>query len=951
MSNVYFLTHKMFRLPSYDNYYKALDKFLKGVYPNRPLSNKARWEHICKLFSKYIEPSYQARFATFVESRENVQAGRTNLSLEDATVFIENFYFLLETADPRFKLERHQKNKILDLLKEIYSSGLCEPGVVTRLNDTLLEYRNDGSWIAFELSKYRYNMIRMMDYDYNHIHRVPDSFSSHTLMQLSKLAVAENLGISPESMIDDAYMNSDSVASITAYFKANIHKKLKSYEKDFIDGLMTELWSVFVKDYAPQFTINASRNVVFEDAFENGKIKKCHNSEVFDKFLSAYFGEGVSRAEFYEELDDYENVYQLVDEENLKKAFKKALLEKLELEGFIIPFEKINEENIENIRLICENQTIEEQTKQFLLLFASKKGDISEDIKTFLSNQHSNQFNYPRVLASILMINMDIWEYLPYAIKNNIDFIQQLILMHGQESNTRFFVIAEEILKINPEFLSYFSDSQKELLRAKFNLMSFDEVRQYYADAKLNIAILKPIDGILPRHIKPIWHKKQLSIDELASHISLFTPRQLLDYLKNHDIKVEGICLKALEQFDQGLKHHNKEYEKIWLKRGYLGFKTQIQQVELSDDLPKIYTLDFYKHQAQKSINRHCNWLDALRDFQQNIPESSIAFSHINSFKTYLKFLLELGIQACKTIYQFGVKLSDVLIKASIALLMVCITTYINLFVLYVLDNIYTLGFLVFALIALAQIIRNFLQLSNLSMDKKIYFFCQIISLALFPFDPIMFVVFSGVGLLREILVNVFYWISKLGSQQYTLDELDLIVVNIINYNVTSIQNLGVTSFNFLKFIYQEILTNFPLILLSAFQSTFLRVYHTLSQKFNSDPNNQSAHQRIEANIWRLESIDDVSAHQKAKILRQIWHAIGQEKDIDLNQALDKSYPISFKGKDYCLSFNQVSALKRTVGEEICLDDKPTKNFFFSSTSKKVLDDLSIKAKSLKVAC
>lgn len=934
----------MFSKPSYDEYKNQLDIFLKSIYTDPNCSKIQKWRHICSLFSQYIPAELKASFNKFVKNREQIQAGRYNLHLDEFIGFMENFYFLLSQQNSRFKLTDSQKQKILHSLNEIFGiAQVCEPGIVTRLNEILFEYRSDINWVTCELAKSRYRIIQMLSADYNQHHHIQPGYTIHTLMHMSQLASEMNLGVEPEAQIHDAYLDVGSTDGMTSYFNNNILYKLESYELDYLDGLIAHLWSVYLAEHANKFEKNGNGQIIFEYKFENGKSIKSENSKIFENFLDTYFGQEIDRDRFYTQLDELGTIFQLVEEVDFKSALRDALIEKLELERFIIPLQKISSENIDEIRLLCIDKTHEELSKKFLLL-TTNQDDFYKNFKRYLKEYQNVILNYPDVIINFLVSNTEIWDYLPLDLKNDSVFLKKLIKKISEQSDLSFHELSFEVLKINPEFFHEFSRAKQDLLRIRMNLMSPTEVESFCHLANVD-AHINPRVSILSKNLKTIWQKKQISLEELSSHIGLFTPKQLLQYLKTNQVKVQGVSIKALECFDAALQDFDSQYNQLWKNHGYLKLKNHVKGLSVPENSQNVYSLNFYKTQAKKAIEKNSSWLNALIEFQQMIPANDLAFSQINTFKKHMQMLLELSIQIAKISYQFAKKMLHLYYSLLIFSLILSFNEFIAGLVYFAFCHMYSMWFSVFAFLAFAQILKNVFNISNLTSLERLFLFLQIIATFLLPIAPEFFIFLNGFTLIREIVTYLVIGISNLISKPLTRIDIDIFLVNLCDYYMIGQEILYKSFYDFAKFIFNNLFVNVPALIFAFFHSTFNRVYSTFIDNFKMNNDFQSVKEKIEANIWRLESIDDVSAQQKSKLLRQIWNSI-QSDALDLKVALNKSYPVSFKGQVYQLSFNQVSELKRTQGQDINLEKETSRNSFFNnSTSKKLLVDLDLESK------
>jgi len=439
---------KLYQQPCFDDFDHTKSQFISSLYPASCDTVEDRWDFIIQAFLALEELDFKTRFEVFMSRRKELDVSRYKLSLSEFLPFLECFYFCISTKDVKFSIKPDQKLKLLMGLKVISEGHICEPGILTRLHEMMIDLRSDSQWIPTELYRQRQSYLRMLGEDYNQSANVRDGYTIHTHFRMQTLASGLPLGLVSKEPFEDVYLNPDQRSGIDKFFQQHYCMQFKQYEQSCIDGLFAELWKSYQEHYAHRLEVTDGK-IYFLDQVEmvHGKaqVTKCANHLIFDEFLKSYFGDEVNYTNFYDFDDDYRQT--LVAEPDLKTAFRVALIEKMQIEGYLIDFS--TPVNLEDIQVLGLSDALRLQLKQLL------KEKDQADFKLNVEQYKQLLEKLPALLFFFITRNPALW----YSVSKTVfsqDLVEKLICFIDDNYHKKFDVIIKQIAKLNQEYLKHF---------------------------------------------------------------------------------------------------------------------------------------------------------------------------------------------------------------------------------------------------------------------------------------------------------------------------------------------------------------------------------------------------------------------------------------------------------------------------------------------------------------
>jgi hypothetical protein len=449
----FYISNKFYQKPDFDKYEQAKTAFYQDFYSCSELTHLEKWDELNEKFKLLV--ANRPQFAILVERRKTTDPGRFSLSLDDFLLFMENFYFLL-TAENDYQLAQEQKRILLNGVEEISSGGLCEPGLATRCNELLVQFRSDMSWIDSELFKQRKNIIKLLADEYNASHRVSESLSVHTHMCMQQFSEIFKLGADDDVKIADVYLRVSSTKPMEDYFKANYQTRFKVYQKEYLDGLMAHLWSVFEKDYKDKFSTDGQRRIkVLDGKFIGSDFVPSPNTTLLKEFLGKYL-EGDDSLNSLVIEDEETSEYCLKSTDEFKNGLREALLKKLVNDGFLINRDKLSEENVKCLHLFYDENISQHLMKAFLVDFGNR--DIAKNVDKYSDILMANT----DFLADLILSDTIQLDFLSKHFKHHHAFIRGLIKSINISEDQLFLKLSLEIMNMNTGYYFLFSEEQRQ---------------------------------------------------------------------------------------------------------------------------------------------------------------------------------------------------------------------------------------------------------------------------------------------------------------------------------------------------------------------------------------------------------------------------------------------------------------------------------------------------------
>jgi hypothetical protein len=950
-------TNQLYKLMSLTEYNEAKQVYIKATASNyHDKSVAERWDIVMERMKK-LAPEMDEKFENFRKTRKETDASLFNLSLADCLNYFENFAFLYETKDERFKLSVSERKKLLEAVDD--AMGTCETGISTRFETVLQQFRTDLNWVTNLLSKFRYQLIIGIQDGYNEKYHVGDALKTHTLKRMTYLA-SDTYGVPIEHTMTDVYAHLTDRNQIASYFNRNAPRVFtQEYEETIVEMLAQDLLSQIQKLYCPdEFNWDEEGLVIpASDVSEFCKFVMGNRLGLSPEVPYSVLGTLDDEDEMDGRPHDPTYSFTLKNKGETLELLRELVTKKLIKEKYFVPFDEVTNANIKNIKDV-RLRGIElydlVQLNEAMLNSAQNPAAAAK-----LLQRHSGVIlNYPELFLGAFEKNPKLLNYLPRTLKNNEYFLEKIIpivdklLVAGVEDSeelTRTFLRLFKnrqglVDKLSPELLRNDKFVYALLQQDGLALCSLDEPckgRELFVEAAVRQNPLALLGASSEQQKNP-------HLDALALQSSWF---KSLGWNQNFPEAIPFVYTELHEQlpymfkssfdaphFPFPVKFMNNPQllnSKLEAMRALshlsnhpgtisIGTVARMSQFISPEELQVV--ISFRSNQGYPSLP-YCPNAGAIEHFTSSLKEQGVFWNNWIDDAPTLRMTAAEHMRFNHDDDAYGDSATSLFANNQ------------KWFLAMVQHQQNTTG-------AFKTFKQFWLKLKPL-LDQT----------AALIYEAAKFLLFASLGITLSVLANhvVFtllpawavlalcvFAISPLfapffNSRAYTMAST---VLSMISGGILFLGQLlivGTAVYGFIEIIK---LAGSSFEVLGTGFSLLSRGLQTLFG--SSDPvfqNNVDLRGRCENSITRLELNESVSAQEKADVMRSIFDKIDQEvsisTDLDGKQEkefatrLSKQYPVELDGKARNLSFFEVAAISRSNSTPFDLD-KPKSSGYFS---------------------
>ncbi len=968
-------TNLLYKTMSLKEYNEALSPYVTGLaqgYTNK--STPEKWDIVMERM-KRLAPHMAEKFESFRKTRKQTDASLFNLSLADCLNYFENFAFLYETEDARFKLSAHQKGKLLEGIDD--AMGTCETGINTRFELVLQQFRTDLNWVTNILAKYRYQLIIGLQDAYNEKFTVGDALKTHTLKRMMHLA-SEQYGIAIEHTMMDVFAHLTDRSGIADYFEKNAPRVFKAeYEDQVVEILAQDLLLKIKALYCPQECDWTQTELVINQAdvneFSNFVVGNRLDLPAGTIYQLGTLDDADEDGEGNERVPTYN--FHVKNQGEMLDVLRGLIKQKLLKEQYFLSFAELTRENLPNLRKlelrgidVADLVELKEALDQ-LVEHPEKAAKLLQQHQTFL-------LKHPDLLAETLQTHPQLLRILPRAMKQNISFVEKLLPAISKAILVKVEEDAPEIVEELSTYLTPMIKNSPELV-AKIpqelfaveafakrlvsqNGLFLDKLPEHLRDQadiveaavrQNSLALLKAPEqfqvndfyvalALQGKHFKSLgWTANfaEAGAFVLAQGIEKvpYSLRTLLPMLSAEQL-VDVDHLSAM--LDTITAVHQLATQQTNLS---LAEVSKLAQCLSPDQLLKI--VQYRKEQDYAPLPYFTE--SGLTSFKDKLIASGFQWKDWNKEKESLRKLASEQIRYNAEEDPYGYSATSYFANSE------------NWFVAMVQHQQSTSG-------AFKNGRQIWLQLKKfidelLALIYQIGKFILIASLGITLSSLVNHLVFTllpaWVGLVMLACIIAPFFSSLIHNRNYTIAS-----------SILSTLSIGILLLDDILAVSTAIYAFFKLISLSVQAFHLLGTgFEFLSRGFqtlfmNNDPVqavDADLHTKCENSITRLELMDNPSAQEKAEVMQDILDKIDAEltmqgpmsderREIELARNLTKTYNVAHAGKSHKLSFYQAAAVTRSDFKPLDLDtprDVPYFSFFRTSTTNTLPDEAELR--------
>lgn len=922
-----------------------IDDLPDYIAKNEALNCLDKTEALSRL-NKFKEKRIAAENDDQRAAAEGKERKKYNLTIEQSVNYFEQLFFIYNTDTPGHKLRPEKKQS---LIRSLYEDTLpaCETGINEQFNNLLQEHQTDNDWILNEMAKARYLTIHLMLANYNN-----DNPDVHYMKYFIQLANEKQLAIPHEAEINDVYEFLVPTAEIISFFNNHYEFYFKKYESeistiicnefiktfsDFYNIKAEDLWDTnsFVISTAPHNDINLEPNfddfrkmLTFHFDLEPNEIDALFGQEEDDVRASAvphipYFEEGKMGA-----LSADFNSMTLVNKNAFTQIIHELSIKKLIKDDYFISIDKIAANPKENSPIILGSGiTVED-------LHALYKAIITKDLKKTSELSKKNPLlliKYPELISLQIENNPKFITLLPPILRFNPEFVSNTlndlikavskVAPDDEKKKIELTQIILDLVKSDYQYFenvppSFFKDpTVTKLVIEKFGLVydllpesaknnallelaikANPDARYYLTEAEDDNAILNDLNPILNQFKNFFIMYDFDGFYNFADFLEM-TPYQKIQCLK------QAQALAALLYEDKFSLMQLRSYLKDVSPRIVLNI-IQIRKLMHKSPLPFFENLQ--QHQLLENflndVNEKCqpHWKNGpLAIKKQAFGALKAQGGEENQNKNALYFLSSSPNWFDAFCKNNEYNSSNERLQKTIK------------------HGAQQFGALMIILLKIASLFLSSMILCGLLYSLSTYYFLPLLCICAAMQILGLFLNTPTFRSLNSILVFL------LIPQVFTALIFGLIIGNL----ATHLEKGP---------IFSDIGKGFGAILFSV-----INLFSSGSElKYLSE----SVHENCENAILRLEHIGTQSAQEKADILSMILEKaeeyIDEDDENGLKEALNIPFNFDYHGKEYFLSFNDVSAIHRSNNHYFELEPRSQPMLFFSSkTSTRRLID------------
>ncbi len=967
-------TNKLYKTMSLTEYNQALAPYVAGLasgYIDKSIPE--RWD-IVMMRMKRLAPHMSDKLETFRRSRKGTNASLFNLSLADCLDYFENYAFLYETEDERFRLSEHQRAKLLEGIDD--AMGTCETGINTRFELVLQQFRTDLNWVTNILAKYRYQLIIGLQDAYNNQFDIEDVLKTHTLKRMMHLA-SKPYGIAIEHSIMDAFAHLTDRSNIADYFQQNAPKIFRNdYQEQVVEILAQDLLLKIKALYCPEECDWAKTELVINQA-DVYEFKKFVVENRLDLPPNTIYRLGT----LDEADDDIESErvptynFHVKKQGEMLEVLRYLIQQKLYREHYFVSFADLTRENSS---LLGELGLRSSKVNELVELREAFDAAVPHPAKLRLLLQQNARIilQYPELLVRMIEIHPGMIKYIPRMLTNNLGFIQKIMnpligLMKAKrnEQDNRHYL---EFLRCITSFLrrpeitvkfvkdDLFIDPSFSLHLMQQNGLLFSSLPENMKQQEdiIEAAVRQNPFALLmiPEHLQPLY-------ETLALQHPIFKE---LNWTHNFKGAVEFIYreqyLLLSRSFPQEFPDPDSEtFQNLFNQPQLLSYAmeevaafTQLTAETVNLSLAKMSKMTHFLSPKQLmaimefrelyGVPRlpYCNQ-KMLNNFLSSIEASGLNFNTDDTDLLRMEASQRLLVNPNEDIYEDSV--------------IGCLAKTDNWFLAMVHYQNSTTGAFKTKRQAWLQFKKMLAELSDalFSMLKLVlgtfFLFELYISIDLLATSLLFSTLGIWLGGIFVIGLLTPFFLSQYDAHNPTL-YTGLFAFGVLSYLIllplpTVLGVLAYFAITELMTIAESSLAFF-LSTLSflgrSLQTLFSRHDYVLQQ--TSD-----LHVNCENSITRLELMENTSAQEKAELMSDVLTQVDEDlsplqtkgegqRNRELAQGLLKPYKVEFSGKPHFFSFYQAAALERSNSQPLDVDLKDIGCFrFFRTTTSSFLPD------------
>lgn len=983
----------LYQKPDFTKHNEAMKIYLQSQFGERYFDNtmpvETKWDQLMESFKRQVPAEYHDLFESFQARRKQVaNDNRFNLSLQDALALFENFYFLYNGDNEQFCISKSTQAKFLGELKRAMGEGVCEPGIATEFNTHLRKYRSDTNWILVELHEQRCNIIQRIADEYNAINRVGEALSVHTVMHMFSLSKSKSLGVDNEKDIKDAYAYLTQTQSMTAYFESVYEEYFTQYEANLINNLAE--YALLSLRMDPLAELDLSD-------WDNNELvlTETQTHSIYPKlgdFFGLYFAEDDRQS-----IVEYEEALSLFKKSDVLAQLKKLVEKRLEQENFLVNFNKLNKENVQqyNLRLPTGISVEVLCTLNEILQNAQ---DNPQQIRQILTDNRKLVEKYPCLIASSVLANPRLWRYLPRTLRNDsafldslidkIDFVTQEMIQNGSadESDSQielllmmiktngdllsgysssFFLnnleIALKLVAKNAFFYKYLSQELQDNKQVMDYALKqnpgvskyFPENRQLHLNglsAKLinlgvdfntnweNSSLLERIDK--SESVLSLLEKELLSLSTLTQLAQSLSPSELLWIIKARQQtglqNLPELTEEGLNQFIDALELK----EKGWVPN-YLDFKRTIPKIGQSLNQNFSVKETYNRELARRCVARSNQWLTAFFAFQKQIPVYYKPFSGLEEVLDQLKLTGRIAFSFLKSIGESLLVLGMLGLDYAVTLLPPLIDFYLTPYIAFTIDSLaaYTGGLFLLWMLQLyvgSDIINNWL-------DNKYNAFVNLVLFITALAIPTSFI--TGIFTLELVYLGCYLFAALIAASSavfgtsWSHAEINTLASTALSHWLFASLYFLVSSAQAVYHLGWKLMFEWPKHFIALIVPWVTRSIASCSNMDSPANGEDLLKIKVENSISRLLESESVSANLKGTVLESLWQKIQVDVEqsngtLTFEEALNRKYTLSTDDKTCIKSFMDVAETHRSDKEGFSLDTTQTRYSFFCIKSK-----------------
>lgn len=909
MRHVYISTNKFYTTPTYEDYHLAKNAYLQAMsHQYNAEQTGAKWPIIITQLANSLNQqhmpngvqigAFQQSLAAFKTKREGTSVSYFNLSLTQCVNYFEEFTFLYNTSDPRYKLTNAAK---IDLLKSINEAmSVCETGLNGRLYTALQAHQKESDWIQNELVKARCETLRML-------HNQFGDQDIHSYNMLVNMANKAQLGIPKKEEILDIHAGMVDSARLEAYFNKHYPALFATYEKEIEDNLTNHYLSELATTLGVNNTDWAAGTVTLP----------CVKTTDISGSITAYFQGVPTDGILYElgELSEDYTEYTLKSKSDVAKIIKGLVAQKLIADKYVVTLNQIADDRkaYPDLRL-KKGVVLDELIK---LHQALKQNDVQQ-VQDKLQQNPGILISYPDLVISHIQDKPGILSSVPQWLKADTRFVDSSMVILNQllckaisenndeairnltaqvlnliqseygyvqqlsepvlknqlvatllvEKNSLLFGYLDKSLQNNPQLQAHVNRQDPFGAYAKPEITNWSGiiVAAYFNARKSLPVIYENEHGLAAPKANTPCHQSTANFLRIKAFIALLTPgaitqREFFAHVNdlNPSLLLEVISYRRSMNFPPlGFFDNDKTCKDL-----------EKFNLELTTRLAPDWSQDYLSVKRRACEQENFAFIHnpyAVKNAVTYLSKTDNWFAGFNQYHVYQSSKERLWARLAP---MHALLLPTIKIGVSVAIIWYVVPVLTAIVDLYFIQGLLTylsLGLL--NVFLKSRLVATFNEIIGKAiwLDCDLYFAAikTIIHQSLFIIRSLAEALDGGLALL-EVIFNAFFYFTSKNRNEHIAETLEDTCENI---------------------------------------------------------------------VIRLDGINEASAQGKGELLRglltQVKAEINAEPGHSFKKRLDKKYPITYQGREHNVSFSEVASKRRAHYGEFKLNDQPDRLRFFS---------------------